>query len=244
MLTTFPPASARAPSRYGARQPSRLMRATALSATNLRRLSTLMAVRLWRGPVIAGCIVQEVIVASFLFRPAAANPRVVEGKNNVEFLRRISGMLDAEDPDSQTWLRWNGKESLIFVPFGGGDSRPMGLSPGRPRGARISPLRSRRAACDRGAATGSRHSQLAAELPGPHHAQTEPGKLSPQRRHIRVQRHPRRILRRRQRRRSCRSARLRQTRRTPALAIAARASTPTSPQQSEAVAQYESPRIA
>jgi len=99
------------------------MRATALSATNLQRLSTLMAVHLWRGLTSLAVSLKTLLTHS-LPAPLPGILVVVEGQNDVEFLRRISRILHAEDPVLPDLVDMERQGGMIFVPFGGGDSRP------------------------------------------------------------------------------------------------------------------------
>ncbi len=46
---------------------------------------------------------------------------VVEGANDIQFLRRISTMLHADDPPVPDLFAMERRGELIFVPFGGGD---------------------------------------------------------------------------------------------------------------------------
>lgn len=59
--------------------------------------------------------------------PCALLPKVlvfVEGQCDIEFLRRISTMLHAEDPKLPNLAEMERKRELIFLPIGGSDSRP------------------------------------------------------------------------------------------------------------------------
>jgi hypothetical protein len=49
---------------------------------------------------------------------------VVEGTHDVEFLRRISAMLHAVEPNLPDLADLERRGKLVFVPFGGGDSLP------------------------------------------------------------------------------------------------------------------------
>jgi hypothetical protein len=49
---------------------------------------------------------------------------LVEGQHDVEFLRRISGILHAADPGLPDLTAMERRHELLFVPFGGGDPRP------------------------------------------------------------------------------------------------------------------------
>ena len=48
---------------------------------------------------------------------------VVEGIHDVEFLRRISHMLHADDPHTPDLSAMERRGELIFIPSGGGDPR-------------------------------------------------------------------------------------------------------------------------
>ncbi|WP_231756364.1 ATP-dependent endonuclease [Lignipirellula cremea] len=48
---------------------------------------------------------------------------VVEGTNDIEFLRRISGLLHAHDPSLPHLADMEQQGTLIFIPFGGGHVR-------------------------------------------------------------------------------------------------------------------------
>jgi hypothetical protein len=48
---------------------------------------------------------------------------VVEGKNDIEFLRRISVILHLDVPDLPDLAAWERQGKLLFVPFGGSDIR-------------------------------------------------------------------------------------------------------------------------
>ena len=45
---------------------------------------------------------------------------VLEGVNDIEFLRRISAMLHDHDPRLPDLARWERQGKLVFLPFGGG----------------------------------------------------------------------------------------------------------------------------
>jgi hypothetical protein len=81
---------------------------------------------LW--PPFLACLRRAAVsLASLVFRGAPPTLPgifvVVEGQNDIEFLRRISTMLHAADPCLPDLAAMEQRRELIFVPCGGGDSR-------------------------------------------------------------------------------------------------------------------------
>jgi hypothetical protein len=52
---------------------------------------------------------------------------VVEGKNDIEFLRRASAILHSDDPRLPDLAAWERQDRILFVPFGGGEFVPWAL---------------------------------------------------------------------------------------------------------------------
>jgi hypothetical protein len=74
--------------------------------------------------------------------PVPALPQVfvvVEGQNDIEFLRRMSTMLHAVEPRLPDLAAMEQRGELIFVPCGGGDSRSWAYPDDRQR-AKIWPI--------------------------------------------------------------------------------------------------------
>jgi hypothetical protein len=66
------------------------------------------------------------VVAGLGFQRKAGLPRifiVVEGQNDIEFLRRVSTILHAKDHSLPNLSAMEQRGELLFVPTGGGDSR-------------------------------------------------------------------------------------------------------------------------
>lgn len=59
--------------------------------------------------------------ASLSLRSAVRVLVIVEGPHDIEFLRRVSAMLHADDPALPDLASMEREGELIFVPFGGGD---------------------------------------------------------------------------------------------------------------------------
>jgi hypothetical protein len=77
------------------------------------------------GPMLRGARSFAAFLRQFMPGPIAwAQPRilvVVEGPNDIEFVRRISAILHREDPKLPDLAVWEGRLDLVFVPSGGGD---------------------------------------------------------------------------------------------------------------------------
>ena len=68
----------------------------------------------------------DTVDADAIHASANGSPKVlvlVEGPNDIQFLRRISAILHADDPAIPDLAYMERRHELIFVPFGGGDLR-------------------------------------------------------------------------------------------------------------------------